>query len=228
MPRRMSKGTCQLCQATFSKAAMTRHLLSCIKRHAGSKTPPGKGRLQKTRLFHLVVEGRYRPEYWMHLEVPAHAMLEDLDRFLRHTWLECCGHLSAFTIHGETYTTSPIGPLEEVEGEDMGVALGEVLGPGVKFTYEYDFGTTTELSLKVVSEGEGEVRGKAPRILARNEAPLRTCESCGKIATRVCNSYSWVGEGWVCEGCAGTHECGEERLLPVVNSPRVGMCGYTG
>jgi hypothetical protein len=24
------------------------------------------------------------------------------------------------------------------------------------------------------------------------------------------------------------HECGEEALLPVVNSPRMGMCGYTG
>jgi len=32
----------------------------------------------------------------------------------------------------------------------------------------------------------------------------------------------------VCEGCAGEHECGEEMLLPVVNSPRVGMCGYEG
>jgi hypothetical protein len=28
--------------------------------------------------------------------------------------------------------------------------------------------------------------------------------------------------------CAGGHECGEEMLLPVVNSPRVAMCGYTG
>lgn len=25
-----------------------------------------------------------------------------------------------------------------------------------------------------------------------------------------------------------THECGEDMLLPVVNSPRVGMCDYTG
>jgi len=24
------------------------------------------------------------------------------------------------------------------------------------------------------------------------------------------------------------HERGEKMLLPVVNSPRVGMCGYTG
>jgi len=228
MPRQMSKGICQLCQATFSKAAMTRHLEACKQKHAGSKTPSGKGRLQKTRLLHLVVEGRYRPEYWMHLEVPAHATLEDLDRFLRHTWLECCGHLSAFTIQGETYSTSALGPYEEMEDEGMDVALGEVLSPGVKFSHEYDFGTTTELSLKVVSEREGDVRGKAVRLLARNEAPVIPCGSCGKIATQVCSNCIWEGEGWVCKGCAGEHECGEEMLLPVVNSPRVGMCGYTG
>jgi hypothetical protein len=45
------------------------------------------------------------------------------------------------------------------------------------------------------------------------EPPLISCEVCGKPATEV---------------CAGEHECGEEMLLPVVNSPRVGMCGYTG
>ena len=36
------------------------------------------------------------------------------------------------------------------------------------------------------------------------------------------------GEGWVCDECAPKHKCGEDMLLPVVNSPRVGMCGYTG
>jgi hypothetical protein len=30
--------------------------------------------------------------YWMHLEVAAGTTLTILDRFLRDTWLECCGH----------------------------------------------------------------------------------------------------------------------------------------
>ena len=59
----------------------------------------------------------------------------------------------------------------EMGGEDMDVALGEVLSPGIKFTHEYDFGTTTELSLRVVSEREGDLGGKSIRVLARNEAP---------------------------------------------------------
>ncbi|MDI6903856.1 MAG: hypothetical protein QMC77_09015, partial [Methanocellales archaeon] len=57
---------------------------------------------------------------------------------------------------------------------------------------------------------------------------LIICESCGKTATRVCTQCVWSGEGWLCDECAGKHECGEDMLLPVVNSPRVGMCGYTG
>jgi hypothetical protein len=28
--------------------------------------------------------------------------------------------------------------------------------------------------------------------------------------------------------CAAKHECGEEMLLPVLNSPRAGVCGYCG
>ena len=36
------------------------------------------------------------------------------------------------------------------------------------------------------------------------------------------------GGRWLCEDCAKTHECGEEMLLPVCNSPRLGVCGYCG
>ena len=29
-------------------------------------------------------------------------------------------------------------------------------------------------------------------------------------------------------GTCRNHDCGEEAILPVVNSPRMGVCGYTG
>jgi hypothetical protein len=32
----------------------------------------------------------------------------------------------------------------------------------------------------------------------------------------------------LCQACAEDHECGEDMQLPVVNSPRVGVCGYAG
>jgi hypothetical protein len=32
----------------------------------------------------------------------------------------------------------------------------------------------------------------------------------------------------LCDDCAADHEHDEEMFLPVVNSPRIGMCGYSG
>lgn len=224
MTRRMSKGRCSLCGGSFSKAGMTRHLESCIERQA-LQTPSGSRESRKRKVFHIVAEGRYLPEYWMHIEVPTNGTLEDLDDFLRTTWLECCGHLSAFTVEGKRYTLEPD---EWFDDEDMDIALGRVLGPGMKSYYEYDFGTTTELTLRVASEREGEIRRKSIRLLARNDPPSITCGSCGRIATQVCTQCMWSGEGWLCDDCAGEHGCGEEMLLPVVNSPRVGMCAYAG
>lgn len=116
----------------------------------------------------------------------------------------------------------------EYEEKSMNVKIGSVLGPGMSFIHEYDFGTTTELALKVLSEREGEPMNKSIQIMARNDPPLIVCSVCGKAATQVCAQCIYEGKGWLCDKCPSEHECGEEMLLPVVNSPRVGMCGYTG
>ncbi|MBT9133246.1 MAG: hypothetical protein DDT32_02320 [Syntrophomonadaceae bacterium] len=225
MARQVSKGKCDFCKGTFSKATMTKHLKSCNQRKVVSDTPSENCRAQKTKSFHFVVEGRRSSAYWMHLFASANTTLEALDRFLRDIWLECCGHLSAFTIEGTRYSTSPMGDYDE---RGMNVTLDDVLCSGMKFYHEYDFGTTTELTLRVVSEVEGEAKSKSVQLLARNDPPAITCESCGKIATQVCSQCIWAGEGWFCDECGLKHGCGEEMFLPVVNSPRVGMCGYTG
>ena len=225
MTRQQSRGKCSLCGGTFSKGAMTKHLKSCrLKKSVSEKTSGGRSP-QKTKRFHVVVEGRYLPGYWMHLDIPASATLEALDSFLRQTWLECCGHMSAFTIKGARYSS---WPMEEFDEKGMDVGLGEVASPRMEFLHEYDFGTPTELTLRVVSEENREIKGKTIRVLARNNPPSITCDLCGKIATQVCTQCVWSGEGWLCGECASEHECGEEMLLPVVNSPRVGMCGYAG
>lgn len=83
-------GTCRFCGSEFAKVGMGRHLKACKQRAEFA----GQGK--SGRLLHLQVDGTYDPEYWMHLEVPAVVTLAELDTFLRWTWLECCGHLSAF------------------------------------------------------------------------------------------------------------------------------------
>lgn len=66
-------------------------------------------------------------------------------------------------------------------------------------------------------------------IIARNAQPIIPCDECSaKPAVEICTACVWNDEGWLCEECAKNHECDEDMFLPVVNSPRTGVCGYTG
>ena len=167
----------------------------------------------------------------MYLETPSGAKLRDLDNLLRDTWVECCDHLSQFTIEGFRYVSMPTG---QVGDRSMSMPLGSALRRGLDFMYEYDFGTTTELALKVLSVRRGAWNDdrELVKIMARNVSPVIPCASCGEAAaTNVCTECIWaedIKSAWFCEECSKKHKCGEEMLSPVVNSPRVGMCGYTG
>lgn len=227
MTRRISKGICELCQKEFSKGSMTRHLEACqhkaidVARAAGRK--PGR----TMKHFHLVVEGRDLPMYWMHLQVRTGITLSDLDEFLREMWLECCGHMSAFDIAGHRYLSGAGISFETEPGEhSLRVRLDRVFHPGLTCLYEYDFGTITELRLKVLAEENREATGESIQLLASNTPPLIPCGVCGQPATSVCSVCVYEPEGWLCATCAKLHECGEDELLPIVNSPRTGMCAY--
>src|SRR6266480_5971102 len=159
MARQTSAGTCTFCHGEFSKSDMIRHLETCQQRIAAEAKAGSRQKPQKTRKFHLVVEGRDLPMYWMHLETTASTTLAALDRFLRNTWLECCGHLSAFEIGGVRYAVDAGMYNEWDMGEkSMRVRLDKVLRPGQASSYEYDFGTTTELKLKTISERQATVK----------------------------------------------------------------------
>jgi hypothetical protein len=125
MTRASSKGTCSFCKESFAKQAITRHLLACkakpedndavdVKKSA--KGPAGGA------VFHIMVEAKHWPVFWMHLEVPEQATLQDLDEFLRAIWLECCGHLRSFEIGGETFFSERMEPGDR----SMRVRLGKV------------------------------------------------------------------------------------------------------
>jgi hypothetical protein len=354
-----SNGICNFCNDEFDKSKMTQHLKYCKQRTAMIKeaNAGGDSDVKKERIFHILVEGKYLPMYWMHLEMPAKATLLDLDDFLRAVWVECCEHLSAFKV-GKMSFSSPMPDFgnitilgaptdaeessneEEAEDEedeedeyeeeedngltleeevailtkaakevverisaefpegliktsdkkiaakvrdmmlqkgnivaadletaevqdeieritlmlkygmfvssieaeyaeqDMDYRLGKVLKVGTKFSYTYDFGSSTYLSLKVIAEREGAMTNvnedddDIVQIMSRNEEPVIPCRSCGKPATRVVPGYYSVSLGALCDTCKlegdeKNYFSGEE-LLPIVNSPRVGVCGYTG
>jgi hypothetical protein len=107
----------------------------------------------------------------------------------------------------------------------MNVRLGDVLTPALRFSYRYDFGSSTDLTLKVVSERMGVASRDEPvQILARNDPLDYRCDHCGKPAVwvDVFEDYTLL-----CRDCDET-DGDSEGLMPLVNSPRVGVCGYTG
>jgi hypothetical protein len=213
------KGRCETCGSVISRRQMLRHLAGCAYPEKGATVP----------VLQLRVEAG---AFWLDLDIKTNARLTRLDEFLRAIWLECCGHLSAFTIDGTCYATllDEDPGLSALNERSMDVAAGEALpSDSSTFLYEYDYGSTTELRLMVVDARKAPKRREAIRLLARNQAPVFECEICGAPATEVCAFCFEVDEaGLVCEAHVDDHDCGEEATLPVVNSPRMGICAYTG
>lgn len=233
----MTDGQCHLCGDTYTKPGMNRHLRSCL--------PPSE---DGTSLL-LRIVGTQRDEYWIHTLVEAQTTLATLDAFLRGFWLECCHHLSSFQIDGVDYKNDNPGARGSAPrhgGRSMEESLGRVLDRHrvEEFSYVYDWGSSTHLTLSVVEIGDWNLSTIASNsaedvstgyegvvLLTRNEQPDRECAVCGDPAEQICQECLMGGgpEALYCGECADDHEaCGRPRFLPVVNSPRSGVCGYTG
>jgi hypothetical protein len=209
MAKQGSFGVCQLCGARKGKAAMFAHLQDCLPTQVSAGSSGGSGALLLLR-----AEARGLPTFWLDVAVKREGKLKDVDRFLRHIWLECCGHLSEFS----TATHRKVS---------MNTKVSEALGSGDRLGYVYDFGSSTELVVRLLGSVNAFSQG-AVRLAARNEPPTWPCDACGKAATAVCTQCLYEGKGFCCATHASDHDCGEDMLSPVVNSPRMGVCGYTG
>lgn len=200
-------GTCARCGHQATKTKMATHLAACLQAHGGD---------DREALILYRFEGADDARYWLYAEARANASLKHLDAFLRKVWLECCGHLSAFSADRREL------PMSAVAGRAFGV-------PGTKIGYEYDFGSTTTLSGQAVSLHHGPKGREVVRLVARNAPLEESCSQCEAPATLVCPYCQQEGEALLCAKHADTHEHADEEVyLPVVNSPRMGVCGYTG
>ncbi len=70
-PKIVTKGVCSFCKGEFDKPKMSQHLRNCKERKAILANLSADETKQKMRLFHIQAEGRYAPQYWMHLELPV-------------------------------------------------------------------------------------------------------------------------------------------------------------
>lgn len=220
MPRKKQPiGKCLYCEQELARSGMTKHLAACAKRKeviANTTAKSGKNE----RLYHLRAQDRWG-EFFLDLEMRGPAKLVDLDSYLRDIWLECCGHLSQFSFGGW-----------RGEELDMDLKIEQVLHEDDELTHLYDFGTTSETLVKVVGIRQGAPTTKHPiALMARNLMPEAACIECGKPAALFCQECMIEEDtaGTLCEECAEDHpheDYGEPTEL--VNSPRLGMCGYSG
>jgi hypothetical protein len=219
--QKQTKGNCAFCQKELAKGGVSKHLATCASRKAAiAKAEAGKGKPET--LFHLRVQDAYRKEFWLDLEMRGSKSLLHLDDYLRSIWLECCGHMSEFLLGGGRFAQE-IGKQRK---------LVEVFGRGDALTHIYDMGTSSETIVKLVGAREGKPLSAKPiGLMVRNQMPEEVCIVCAQPATHLCMECQYEDQVWgtLCAAHAEEHpheDYGEPMLL--VNSPRLGMCGYDG
>lgn len=193
----MSDATCYLCGETYTTRGIGRHLPSCIE----SSDPSASEEAE-----HLSISPVRGSRYRLEVAKQSGTSLDDIDRFLRAIWVECCGHLHSF----------------DREAHD-------------ELTYRYDFGSTTSLRIRIQGKLSATYGVSPPGhdgiyVMARNKPPEITCSHCARQATTLCadHLYGEDPEGVLCDDCAEEHPCEEYLYSPIVNSPRTGVCGFTG
>jgi hypothetical protein len=203
-----SHGICMFCQEKHEMKDMPKHLglhlKTMEKQNVQNITTP---------FYHIRVESEV---YFLDLLVRGTLPMKKIDHYLKRIWLDCCGHMSAFG--HKNYRVL------------MKHLVEDVFEPRVKIYHDYDFGTTTRVFLRGIKKYD--LLEKQDIILmSRNEPLGLKCDVCKrKIATQVCTVCDFE---LFCENCSEKHSetCSDfvdYAAMPVVNSPRMGECGYEG
>jgi hypothetical protein len=242
-----SEGKCLFCDKTYTKTTINRHLQTHLRQKVQ------KNKSGQSYLIKVEQHPKWSVEpYFISLWVDGCATMEDIDVFLRRIWLECCGHLSSFTdprnrrrsnmwtfFEGETLLIQGKRKayekfLEEETGRiPMSRKVNEVFSKGLKLDYEYDAGSPIELLLLVMEEYPARADENIV-LLSRNEPLELWCDTCKtEPATQFCIVHDWNEDRIFCDKCAKKHakKCvhfNDYAAMPVVNSPRMGVCGYSG
>jgi hypothetical protein len=198
---------------------MSKHLAACPGRtDLTAQADQSAGKAEP--LWHLRVQDAYAKEFWLDLEVRGSSTLNKLDAYLRAIWLECCDHMSQFSVGGW-------------QGQEIAMRrrIDDVFAPDVELTHIYDFGTSSYTLVKALGMRVGVPLTKHPiYLMARNLMPETVCAECGAPATYLCIECMYEEiPCTLCEEHTRTHphdNYGEPVAL--VNSPRLGLCGYEG
>jgi hypothetical protein len=136
--RKQSKRAYAYCEKELVKSAIAKHLGICGKQlEAIAKIEAGKATPET--LFHLRRQDAYRNKFWLDLEMRGSKALQDLDTCLRAIWIECCGHISQFSLGG--------GFAKEVGKRQK---MSDVFQHGIELTHIYGCETSPEMLVKLM------------------------------------------------------------------------------
>ena len=206
-----SEDRCLYCNELSSQSEIGKHLA----KHLAQMEKDAAGDNQ-SNYVHVEVEAN---EMFLQLLVKGDAPMKTIDVFLRDIWLECCGHLSGFG-----HKSFKIKMKDRVE---------DVFRPKVKIYHDYDYGTTTRVFLKAHKQYQLILKEKII-LLSRNEPLKLMCALCKeKPAINICIVCCYQEMAFFCKKCSSKHaktceDFADYAEMPVVNSPRMGECGYTG
>lgn len=205
-----SPGQCLVCRKEITRKSAEMHLISYQKQEKA--TPPA---------FLIEVTAENRPEYWMYLSCSPDATLDKIDILLKQIWMGD-DHLSLFTIEGEEYVPHP-------ERSTLKVKVKELFRPGIAFTYAYNFYSPTVLHLVVLMSPPDHIPPKGSIcVVARNSRIPYDCDLCGDKAEFFCDEcYLETGAPLICKDCLREHDCSDEQLQVIPNTPVIGIEPFT-
>ena len=217
-----SEGKCVYCNQMVAKSAISKHLSKHLqdleKEHKTTETA-----------FHVKIQVQ---EMFLNLLVSSGAQLVDLDDFLRAIWLECCGHMSSFMQKGKEYDINWDDEDGDI-GEPMGELIANIFKEDMVLKYEYDFGSTTSFDVKILKAYHVSVK-EPVTLLSRNEPLAIMCGLCKtQPAVKICSIHMYEEYAFYCKDCQKKHakicpDFKDYAAMPVVNSPRMGVCAYDG
>jgi len=113
-------------------------------------------------------------------------------------------HMADVTVHGAI--------------SSLGLS-GDRIHEGGVFRYQYDFGSTTELTVKL--SGISPLQSAAIELMAMNAAPSVPCTQCGAADAEFFTGHT------AHYACAACKEAAPGRgWFKIGNSPRMGVCAY--
>jgi hypothetical protein len=215
-----SEGKCLYCSKMFTKGTINRHLATHLSESAGTG--------QKGQSYLVKVETNKKwgaTPFFLSLWIDGGAKLSDLDAFLRSIWLDCCSHMSEFK---NPKSQSPKGGeldmqkamellgqgkvkeykkmMEDTSGEiPMSKKVKDIFNKDLILDYDYDFGSTTALTITVVEEYAVKADSKIV-LLSRNEPLPVMCALCKQVpAIQICATCMFEGPAVFCNKCAPKH-----------------------